>query len=77
MGTRLILSLHDLTAYTQVQGPHMVELLSMLPVNLGTKTLSSTWLRRASVMLVSACASQCVLLIVYMQYVCGAKYVLT
>ena len=77
MGTRLILSLHDLTTYTQVQGTYTVELLSIMPVNLGTKTLSSTWLRRASVMLVSAYASQCVLLIVYMQYVRGANYVLT
>ena len=47
------MSLHDLTTYTQVQGPYTVEILSMLPVSLGTKTLSSTWLRRASVMLVS------------------------
>ena len=77
MGTRLILSLHDLTAYTQMQGPYTVGLLSMSPASLGTKTLYSTWLRRASVILVSACASQCVLLIVYMQYVRGANYVLT
>ena len=77
MGTRLVLSLHDLTAYTQVRGTYMIEFLFIMPVNLGTKTLSSTWLRRASVMLVSACASQCVLLIVYMQYVRGANYVLT
>ena len=63
--------------YTQVQVTYVIELLSIMPVSLGTKTLSSTWLRRASVMLVSACASQCVLLIVYMQYVHGANYVLT
>ena len=55
----------------------MVELLFIMPVILGIKTLYSTWLRRASVMLVSASASQCVLLIVYMQYVRGANYVLT